>query len=202
LAASSWAQSLPSLYQPLAQVRTFLQLSDAQLQAILSNNGDCNQLAQTKQAQSEIAIETAKDMIDPMALGVRYAEIETTCRDLKTQATAYQTKNIAVLADPQKAKLQVLQDALNLAPVISDAESGNLIGSSPNAPMFFTSASIGSSSNSVIGAALGPVSGCYSSDYSSGIYRVLRTGALTSSTNVMTRLRNTATSFPADVPQN
>jgi len=89
-----------------------------------------------------------------------------------------------------------------LAPVISDAESGNLIGSSPNAPMFFTSASIGSSSNSVIGAVLGPVSGCYSSDYSSGIYGVLRTGALTSSTNVMTRLRNTATSFPADVPQN
>jgi len=114
LAASSWAQSLPLLYQPLAQVRTFLQLSDAQLQAILSNNGDCNQLDQTKQArilqlQSEIAIETAKDMIDPMALGVRYAEIETTCRDLKTQAAAYQTKNIAVLADPQKAKLQVLR---------------------------------------------------------------------------------------------
>jgi hypothetical protein len=78
-----------------------------------------------------------------MALGVRYAEVETICRELKDQATAYQTKNTSVLTDPQKAKLQVLQDAVKLAPVISDAQSGNLIGTSTYAPLFFTSTSTG-----------------------------------------------------------
>ena len=127
-----------------------------QLQAILMNNGEYNQLAMTKQTrisqlQTEIATETAKETLDPMALGTRYSEIETICRELRNQATAYQTKNTAILTDPQKAKLQVLQDAVKLAPVISDAQSGNLIGSSTYAPLFFTSTSTGTTSGSVIG---------------------------------------------------
>jgi hypothetical protein len=167
IAASTWAQSNPWFYQPLAQVKDFLQLSDAQLQTILTNNGDYNQFAMTKQTrisqlQSEIAAETAKDTLDPMALGVRYVEIETTCREMKDQAVAYQQKNTGVLTDPQKAKLQVLQDAVKLAPVISDAQSGNLIGASTYAPLFFTSTSVGTTSGSVIGGIIGPVSGCYS----------------------------------------
>jgi hypothetical protein len=168
IAASAWAQTVPNpwFYQPLGQVQQYLQLTDAQLQTILTNNGDYNQFVITKQSrisqlQSEIATETAKDSLDPMALGVRYAEIETICRDLKNQAGTYQQKNTSVLTDPQKAKLQVLVDAVKLAPVISDAQSGNLIGSSTYAPLFFTSTSTGTTSGSV-GGILGPVSGCYS----------------------------------------
>lgn len=171
-AASAWGQTVtvpnPWFYQPLGQAQQFLQLTDSQLQTILTNNNDYNQFAMTKQTrisqlQAEIAAETAKDTLDPMALGTRYAEIETTCRELKDQATAYQTKNTAVLTDPQKAKLQVLRDAVNLAPVISDAQSGNLIGSSTYAPLFFTSTSTSvGTSGSVIGGMIGPVGGCYS----------------------------------------
>src|SRR5437867_10752431 len=89
-ATSAWAQTQtfpnPWFYQPLAQAKDFFQLSDAQLQAILTNNGDYNQIAITKQTrisqlQTEIAAETAKDTLDPMALGSRYAEIETICRE-------------------------------------------------------------------------------------------------------------------------
>jgi len=168
LAASATAQTVPNpwFYQPLGQAQQYLQLTDAQLQSILSNNGEYNQFAQTKQnrivqLQTEIAGETAKDALDPMALGVRYAEIETICREMKDQAAVYQQKNTTLLTDPQKAKLQVLQDALKLAPVISDAQSGNLIGTSTYAPLFFSSAS-GSTSGSAIGGVVGPVSGCYS----------------------------------------
>jgi hypothetical protein len=167
--ASAQTQTVPNpwFYQPLGQVQQYLQLTDAQLQTILTNNGDYNQFAMTKQTrisqlQTEIAAETAKDSLDPMALGVRYAEIETICRDLKNQAGTYQQKNTSVLTDPQKAKLQVLVDAVKLAPAISDAQSGNLIGSSTYAPLFFTSTSTGTTSGSVIGGILGPVSGCYS----------------------------------------
>jgi hypothetical protein len=168
IVASAWAQPLPTPvpFQPLGQAQQYLQLTDAQLQTILTNNGDYNQFAMTKQTrisqlQSEIATETTKDTLDPMALGARYAEIETICRDLRSQASTYQQKNTSVLTDPQKAKLQVLQDAVKLAPVISDAQSGNLIGTSTYAPLFFTSTPTGTS-GSVIGGILGPVSGCYS----------------------------------------
>lgn len=184
IVASAWAQTVPNpwFYQPLQQVQQFLQLTDSQLQTILTNNGDYNQFAMTKQTrisqlQSEIAAETAKDTLDPLALGVRYAEIETTCRELKTQASTYQQKNTSVLMDPQKAKLQVLVDAVKLAPVISDAQSGNLIGSSTYAPLFFTSTSGGTISGSVVGGILGPVSGCYSPFPTA----IVRTGDFTSS---------------------
>jgi len=167
IGASAWAQPNPWLYQPLGQVQQFLQLTDTQLQTILTNNGNYNQFAMTKQTrisqlQSEIATETAKDTLDPMALGVRYAEIETICREMKDQASTSQQKNTSVLTDPQKAKLQVLQDALKLAPVISDAQSGNLIGTFAYAPLFFTGTSGGTVSGSIIGGFIGPASGCYS----------------------------------------
>jgi hypothetical protein len=183
IAASAWSQTVPSpwFYQPLGQVQQFLQLTDAQLQTILTNNGDYNQFARTKQTrisqlQSEIATETAKDTLDPMALGIRYAEIETVCREMKDQALTYQQKNASVLTDPQKAKLQVLQDAMKLAPVISDAQSGNLIGTLTYAPLFFTSTSGGTTSSSVVGGFIGPVSGCYSPFPTT----VVRTGDFTS----------------------
>jgi len=184
LAASAWAQTVPNpwFYQPLGQVQQFLQLTDSQLQTVLTNNGDYNQFAMTKQTrisqlQSEIATETAKDTLDPMALGIGYAEIETICRELRDQATAYQTKNTAILTDLQKAKLQVLQDAVKLSPVISDAQSGNLIGSSTYAPLFFTSTSaFTGTSGSVIGGIIGPVSGCHSPFPNA----VVRTGDFTS----------------------
>ena len=175
--ASASAQTSPWFYPPLGQVRQFLQLTDSQLQTILTNNDAYNQFAMTKQSrisqvQGEIATETGKDTLDPMALGVRYAEIETICREMKDQAVTYQQKNTSVLTDPQKAKLQVLQDAVKLTPVISDAQSGNLIGTSTYAPLFFTSTSGGTTSGSVIGGIIGPVSGCYSPF----ITGVLRTG--------------------------
>src|ERR1043165_4086346 len=146
-ATSTWAQS-QWFYQPLAQIKEFLQLSDSQLQTILTNNDSYNQFASSKQNRlsqltTEIAAETAKDPLDPMALGIRYAEIETTCREMKNQVVTYQKRNTDILTDQQRAKLQVLQDAIKLAPVISDAQSGNLIGTFNYAPLFFTSTSGG-----------------------------------------------------------
>lgn len=145
IAATAWGQSYPFPYfQPLSQLKDFLQLSDSQLQTILSNNGAFNQFAANKQSriaqvQTEIAVETAKETLDPVALGVRYAEVESICRDMKSQAVTYQQRNTSVLTDPQRTKLQVLQDAMKLAPVISEGISGNLIGTFNSTPTYFTS---------------------------------------------------------------
>jgi hypothetical protein len=176
IAASVWAQPNPFYgYQPLGQVKDFLKLSDSQLQTILTNNDDYNRWSSEKQTrirqvQSEIADETAKDTLDPNALGIRYAEVETICREMKNQATAYQKKNTDALTDPQKSKLKVLEDAIKLAPVISEAQYGNLIGGFTSTPYAFTSSSTG------IGGIIGPVGGCYSPFPTA----VVRTGDFTS----------------------
>ncbi len=166
IAASAWAQPNPfKWYQPLGQVKAFLQLSDGQLQTILTNNDEYNRWSAEKQSrirqvQSEIAEETAKEPLDPNALGIRYAEVESICREMKDRATEYRTRNMDVLNQDQKAKLKVLEDAMKLAPIISEAQYGNLIGGSSSAPYAFTSTSVGIG-GSVIGGIIGPANGCY-----------------------------------------
>lgn len=109
--------------------------------------------------QGEIAEETAKDALNPMALGVRYVEVETICREMKAQAAVSLKRNLDALTSAQKAKLQVLQDAIKLAPVISDAQSGNLLATSGFFQQFFSTS--GNGNFSVITGLIGPASGCY-----------------------------------------
>lgn len=131
-AGTAPAQISSRPYQLLANLQEFLQLSDTQVETILTNNNEFNRWSLTKQArvnqvQGEIAAETVKEALDPMALGVRYVELEAICRQFKTQVAVYQQKNIDSLTPPQKAKLVVLQDVIKLAPAISEAQSGNLL---------------------------------------------------------------------------
>jgi hypothetical protein len=164
LAISAWSQTttFPAPQQPLSQVKQFLGLTDSQVSAILQNNNSYNdfsfQQQQTIQhAQSQIAIETAQDPLDPVALGTLYAGIESACRDLRKMAATSQMQNISVLTDAQKAKLNMLNDALKLAPIISEAQSGNLLGSTNSPPFIF-----GAFSSGIIAGILGfpPVPGC------------------------------------------
>ena len=162
----TWAQLPPVFYQPLAQIKQFLQLSDAQLQTILADNDDYNRFTADKQnriaqVQSEIADETGKSTLDPNALGIRYAEIEGICRELKDKAATSQKQNLAVLNDVQKSRLNILSDALKLAPVIADAQSGNLMGGSTSAPYGFTSSASGYA-GFLLGGVIGPAYGCSS----------------------------------------
>jgi hypothetical protein len=66
-------------------------------------------------------------------------------------ANLVRTRNLDTLNQDQKAKLKVLDDALKLAPIIMEAQSGNLIGASL-APYAYTS-----NIASTIGAILSPV---------------------------------------------
>lgn len=156
--ASAPAQSNPRPYEPLSQVRDFLQLSDSQVIFILANNSahslwSFEKHSRIQQVRTEIAQETAKEALDSIALGVRYAEVELICRDIKSQATAYQAKNTELLTDPQKAKLKVLQDAMKLTPIIAEAQLGNLINGFPIS--YFTSLGVVTGS-----ALLTPPNGC------------------------------------------
>src|SRR5574341_70699 len=70
-----------------AALRLFLELTDAQVELIGNLNADFARLVGTRsrrirQVQEEIADETAKQPLDPLALGLRYAETETIRRQL------------------------------------------------------------------------------------------------------------------------
>jgi len=161
-AASVWAQPTPNFRQPLELVKQFLQLTDSQLQMILASNDDYNRFVYEKQSriwqvQMEIGEETAREPLDPAALGIRYAEIEAICRLMKDRAEKLQTRNRDVLNPDQKSKLKVLEDALKLGPVILDAQFGNRMGDSSSGPYGFSSVW----SRAFAGGLIGGVSGCY-----------------------------------------
>jgi hypothetical protein len=167
LTLSAWSQTTTP--QPLSQLQQFLSLTDDQVKAILQNNSDYStftfqQQQQIQQAQFQIALETAKPQLDPMTIGMLYVGIETSCRSLRDKAATTQQQNVSVLTDSQKAKLNMLNDAIKLSPTIFEAESANLLGSPGASPFFF---STGFFSNFIIsgftsGSVLGGVSGCAS----------------------------------------
>src|SRR5437879_5443681 len=138
-ALSAWSQTttLPP-QQALPQVQQFLGLSDSQVTTILQNNTDYNafsvqQQRQIQNAQSQIAVETAKDSLDPMAIGTLYAGIETACRELRDRAaTSQRQKHL----DPDRRSEGQAEcaDAMKLAPIISEAQFGNLFGSADSPP--------------------------------------------------------------------
>src|SRR5947208_15062671 len=95
---------------PFPLTRAYLDLTDSQVAQISENLDDYNRLVgqrqnRISQVQSEIQQETAKSPLDPSALGIRYAEIETICRNVTDEATAAQNRKLAVLTDAQNVKL-------------------------------------------------------------------------------------------------
>ncbi|WP_321472926.1 hypothetical protein [uncultured Paludibaculum sp.] len=111
---------------------TYLQLTEAQSQKILDNNSTYSTLVTQKnhriyEVQLEIATETAKESLDSSALGVRYMEIELICRDIKKAGETLLQDNAGLLMETQKARLSALEEALKLAPLISQGQSANLL---------------------------------------------------------------------------
>lgn len=113
-------------------LRLYLELTSTQEETIRNLNADYNRLAATKmrranQVQQEIIEETAKEPLDPMALGLRYAEIESIRRQLAQELERTRAKVRAALTEPQRGKLKILEDALKLLPLYSEAVGVNLL---------------------------------------------------------------------------
>ncbi|HEY3441150.1 MAG TPA: hypothetical protein VGK29_10380 [Paludibaculum sp.] len=132
------AQTTPPR-QLLPQVREYLELTNVQVFAIALNSDEYNRgiqerIQRVRQVQMEIAAETAKDPLDSAALGVRYTEIELICRDLREIANTLRKQNLALLTDAQLVKLKLLEEAMKLLPVATEAQMSNLLGSWATAP--------------------------------------------------------------------
>ena len=67
------------------------------------------------EVQREIGVETARQPLDPVALGLRYAEVETIRRVIAERSAKLVPDNVAVLTEVQKMKLKALEEAMRLA---------------------------------------------------------------------------------------
>ena len=108
------------------QLKAYLELTDDQIQAITKANTDLNAFRATKlqrqlQVQTELAQEMAKQTLDPMALGLRYMELEAIRRELNAeqQKTATAVQNILTAA--------ALQQALRLYPTACSTVEQNVL---------------------------------------------------------------------------
>lgn len=114
------------------QLKSFFDLTDAQVQAITKANSDLNVFRGSKlqrqiQVQVELEQEMTKQAPDPMALGLRHVELEAIRREL--QAEQQKTVNAVqnVLTASQKAKLATLQQALQLYSTACSAVDQNVL---------------------------------------------------------------------------
>ncbi|MBI2687797.1 MAG: hypothetical protein HYX27_15915 [Acidobacteria bacterium] len=126
---SAFAQT-PREFVP--EIQAYLGLSNEQMAKLNMQNRELSQWVgdrqnRISQVQREIAEETAKSPLDPGALGVRYAEVESIRREIKERTDKQIVANVALLTDPQKAKLKALEEALKLQSTGSQAKAIRLL---------------------------------------------------------------------------
>jgi len=126
----SYAQGLPAL-RP-SQLDSYLAITPDQSRAMSENvrsfsTWSTEKLIRLFEVRAEIETETAKTQLDALGLGMRYVEVEAICRQGRDKTEELRRANLNVLNATQKAKLAALEDAVKLMPLITEAQSRNLI---------------------------------------------------------------------------
>jgi hypothetical protein len=120
----------PSPFPP--ELLQYLALSSGQVDALTSLNiaiqkRSAESRLDIAQLQARVAQETAKDILDPSMLGKLDTQIETKRRGVASDLTALRNKARALLNEAQRARLDLLEDARKLEPLITVAICENLI---------------------------------------------------------------------------
>lgn len=128
--APSQTIGMISLFPP--QLKQYLELTDSQVSSIAAENTSLATFQSQKtqrqiQVQIELAQETAKAVVDPMALGLRHMELESIRRELQAEQEKTVARIHDLLTPAQKAKLESLRQAMSVQGVICEAQSVNLM---------------------------------------------------------------------------
>jgi hypothetical protein len=137
-AAAQGGPQPPSDGFPL-ELRNYFGLSDDQVRQIVFANETYQsaagvQAAKMQQLQQQIDAETQRPVLDPITLGNLYVASEQARRAQQAARTQAINAIVAVLTPAQRVKLQALQDALNLQPLIDLAVKQNFLLLSSVAP--------------------------------------------------------------------
>jgi hypothetical protein len=133
VALSAAAQNPPVERAPFLQLAHYLSLTPPQIADLLRINLDLQRFLSEKQrrvgaVRRELVEETRRPVVDPMALGLRYMELEAICRESREREVAANRAARALLLPPQAQRLAALEQALALLPVAVEAAAANLLG--------------------------------------------------------------------------
>lgn len=159
VASAAFAQTVPVIVPgpggtpPYFQLKQFLELTDAQYAQVFQNIEQYRRTLQSYQQrifdlQREIAAEFDREQLSSGEIGTRYVEIELNCRAVVEEAKKLYEQNSSLLTAAQKRKLETLNDAIKLLPIISEAQQAAILGptTSPNpygsSGIFFNSSSL------------------------------------------------------------
>jgi hypothetical protein len=124
---------LPGVLFPVPEsVRTYLGLTEAQAARITALNAQYGAFARTKQlrrlqVEQEIVLEREKPVLDAMALGLRYVELEVMRREVAGERKKTVAAVRALLTEAQRAKVAVLEQALRDYDTACAAAGWNLL---------------------------------------------------------------------------
>lgn len=115
-----------------ARLVRFLGLTNEQQSQIVKNRqlvyGGA-EIERMSTVAGEIAEETERPVLDTMALGLRYAEMEAIRRKTSEDMRRLNAMNLAVLTAAQRTKYEALEEAMRLRATVEEARSVELLGS-------------------------------------------------------------------------
>ena len=123
--AGGWMGSLGDT-RVVAAAQAYLGLSDEQVRVLGGGKRDFGEWMQTRCAravvvQDELTEETARSPLEPMALGVRYAELEMMRREIEERGLALVAVHVGSLTEGQRGRLAELERQMQLADVGDEA---------------------------------------------------------------------------------
>ncbi len=119
----------------------YLQLTPEQVRLITQKNTEFNRFVAEKnrraaQVRLEITVETRKQTLDPMALGLRYMELELIRREINAAEDNLRAELRKALNAEQVNRLRALEAAMELVPLYNQAGAVRLVPPKPpNPPM-------------------------------------------------------------------
>ena len=113
-----------------SKVARYLGLSEQQKIKMEANRQEyaVNGIERIRDVTREIAEETARPVLDSLALGVRYAEVEALRRMISEGDRKLNAANLALLTPVQRLKFEALMEVVRLQPTVKEAQSLQLLG--------------------------------------------------------------------------
>jgi hypothetical protein len=138
LAVSAWAQPTPPPQPGITQLKAYLTLTDAQVQALQTIQSQLRTSTsalrqQIADKQTALSTNLAAGGSSAAALGQLLLDIQALQKQISEAQAAAQPQAVAILTQAQQPLLQALVAAAKLQPEVREAETIGLIAPAPGA---------------------------------------------------------------------
>lgn len=118
--------------EPSLALRQYLDLTNQQVSTMLRLRSELvrfqsEKLRRQVQVNMEISQEMRRETLDPMAIGLRFVELEAIRREIAAEQARITREVQALLTPAQRTRIQALQDVLRTYPLACEALFHNLM---------------------------------------------------------------------------